>query len=98
MRHKELGEAIFPLTRSASEGEAGQTLHLLPGDRRRPDPSPGANKLEVLRLTNTRVTDAGLVHLQGLTKLEWLHLNNTQVSEQGARELNKVLPNTTIRR
>ena len=30
-----------------------------------------------------QLTDAGLVHLKGLTKLEWLYLNNTQVANAG---------------
>jgi hypothetical protein len=31
----------------------------------------------------TRVSDAGLVHLKGLTGLQWLHLDETQVSDAG---------------
>jgi hypothetical protein len=31
----------------------------------------------------TQVTDAGLVHLRGLTQLEWLTLHSTQVTDAG---------------
>jgi hypothetical protein len=38
-------------------------------------------------LSGTRITDAGLVHLQGLTKLESLDLGGTQVSDAGVVHL-----------
>ena len=36
-----------------------------------------------LDLRDTKVTDAGLVHLKGLTQLEWLWLSHTQVTDAG---------------
>lgn len=39
--------------------------------------------LEVLVLRGTLVTDAGLVHLQGLKRLRLLHLAGTQVTDAG---------------
>ena len=47
----------------------------------------GLTKLEVLDLANTKITDAGLVHLKGLTKLEGLNLWGTQVTDAGLEHL-----------
>ena len=47
-------------------------------------------------LSHTQITDAGLVHLKGLTQLEWLDLERTQVTDAGVKELQKALPNTSI--
>ena len=44
----------------------------------------------------TQVTDAGLVHLKGLTNLEKLYLNSTHVTDAGATELKKALPKYNI--
>ena len=44
--------------------------------------------------SNTRVTDAGLVHLKGLTQLQSLYLWNTQVADAGLEHL-KGLTNLT---
>jgi len=52
----------------------------------------------VLELRGTEITDAGLVHLTGLTKLQWLHLRNTRVTDAGVNELKKALPKVTIER
>ena len=35
------------------------------------------------RYAHVKVTDAGLVHLSGLTKLEWLGLGGTQITDAG---------------
>ncbi len=43
----------------------------------------GLTKLEWLYLMNTKVTDAGLVHLKGLTNLERLFLTNTKITDAG---------------
>ena len=37
----------------------------------------------VVYLNDTQVTDAGVVHLGGLTSLRFLHLNNTQITDAG---------------
>ena len=37
----------------------------------------------VVNLTNTQVSDAGLVHLKGLTNLRQLNLRNTRISDAG---------------
>ncbi len=41
------------------------------------------DEIRIVDFTNTRVTDAGLVHLKGLTKLGYLHLDHTRIT--GAR-------------
>jgi len=43
-----------------------------------------------------QVTDAGLVHLKGLTNLETLVLDETQVTSAGVAELQKALPKCKI--
>jgi hypothetical protein len=43
--------------------------------------------LEILVLTGTRITNAGLAHLKGLTKLRCLWLWNTRIDDQGLRHL-----------
>jgi hypothetical protein len=55
-------------------------------------------RLTFLSLTNTQVTDAGMVHLAELTTLKLLYLNNTQVTDAGVAELQKALPNCSISR
>ena len=45
-----------------------------------------------VNLGGTQFTDAGLVHLKGLTKLEYLSLNKTKVTDAGIAELKQALP------
>jgi hypothetical protein len=46
-----------------------------------------------------QVSDAGLIHLKGLTRVQGLYLDGTQVSDAGARELQfKALPHTMVKR
>ena len=53
--------------------------------------------LQPLRLSYTQVTDAGLVHLKGLTNLESLALaSRTQITDAGITELQTTLPNCKI--
>jgi hypothetical protein len=49
--------------------------------------SPPPKKLAVLDLAGTRVTDAGLAHLAGLTNLRTLRLEDTQVTDAGLKYL-----------
>ena len=51
-----------------------------------------------LNLSGWKITDAGLVHLKGLTKLETLSLNFTKVTDAGVADLQKALPNCKISR
>ena len=44
------------------------------------------------------MTDAGLVHLEGLAKLETLGLNNTQVSDAAIKKFQQALPNCKVER
>ena len=43
-----------------------------------------------VHLSNPQVTDAGLVHLKGLTSLETLELNNTQITDAGLVHLKEL--------
>ena len=54
--------------------------------------------LSNINLEFTHVTDAGLVHLKGLTNLAELNLLNTQVTDVGVSELQQALPNLKIAR
>jgi Leucine Rich repeat len=54
--------------------------------------------LQFLDLTGTRVTDAGLAHLKGLTQLRELDLSKTRVTKTGLAELRKALPNAFVYR
>ena len=49
-----------------------------------------------VNLMNTEITDAGLVHLAGLTKLELFDLAETKITDAGVAELKKSLPNCRI--
>ena len=49
-----------------------------------------------LALSSTQITDAGLVHLKGLTELTSLGLSSTQVTDAGIAELKKALPKCAI--
>jgi len=54
------------------------------------------NKLEFLELSNTKVSDAGLEHLKGLSNLEFLYLTDTKVTANGAKKLQTALPKCEI--
>ncbi|HIF30617.1 MAG TPA: hypothetical protein EYG57_06500 [Planctomycetes bacterium] len=59
----------------------------------------GLTNLTVLHLYgNKKITDAGLVHLQGLKKLMSLYLGETKVTDAGVAELKKALPGCRIDR
>jgi hypothetical protein len=45
---------------------------------------------------NPGITDAGLVHLEGLSNLENLHLIKTSVTAAGVNKLQQKLPKTKI--
>ena len=49
-----------------------------------------------LYLNNTQVTNAGLVHLKGLSNLQTLFLNDTQITDEGVKQLQQALPNCEI--
>ena len=49
---------------------------------------------EIYEVTgNTQITDAGLVHLEGLTSLQMLSLGYTQITDAGLAILKEALPN-----
>jgi hypothetical protein len=52
--------------------------------------------LQSLNLFDTKVTDAGLVHLKGLTSLQSLTLFNTEVTDAGVEGLQSALPQCSI--
>ena len=49
-------------------------------------------------LNYTQITDAGLVHLKGLTSLTTLGLSETQITDAGLAEIKAALPNCDILR
>jgi hypothetical protein len=53
-------------------------------------------EVKIVDLDATQVTDAGLVHLQGLTSLRELRLARTQVTNGGVTRLRQALPNCQI--
>ena len=55
----------------------------------------GLTGLQTLSLSN-KITDAGLVHLKGLTKLKELDLYGTNITDAGVTDLQKALPNCGI--
>lgn len=50
----------------------------------------GCPQLQALELEATNVTDAGLVHLEGLTRLKQLTLINTEIGDAGLAHLKKL--------
>ena len=52
--------------------------------------------VEIGLSNNKKVTDAGLVHLKGLTGLKDLGLYGTKVTNAGVAELKKALPKCKI--
>ena len=52
--------------------------------------------LEVVDLSGTRITNAGLIQLEGLTKLKKLSLKGTTVTDEGIGQLRRKLPTVTI--
>jgi hypothetical protein len=49
-----------------------------------------------LNFGGTKVTDAGLVHLKGMTGLRRLNLSETKVTDAGVAKLRPALPNCNI--
>ncbi|MBQ76918.1 MAG: hypothetical protein CMQ20_18095 [Gammaproteobacteria bacterium] len=47
---------------------------------------------------DTKITDAGLAHLKGLTKLETLSLSRTKITDAGVKSLKEALPDCEIER
>ena len=56
----------------------------------------GMPKLTFLHLGSTGVSDAGLVHLEGLTALQKLVVTRTAVTEAGAAALQAKIPGLEI--
>jgi hypothetical protein len=53
------------------------------------------DRLEVLSLDGSLVSDSGLMHLEGLTRLRWLNLRDTKVGDAGVDHLRRL---TELRR
>jgi hypothetical protein len=54
------------------------------------------NSLAVLNLSDTAISDAGIIHLKELAALKDIQLRRTAVTESGQAELRHALPNCTI--
>ena len=55
-------------------------------------------KLQELTLSQSKVTDAGLAHLKGLTNLQAIYLGDSKVTDAGVKELQEALPKVKISR
>jgi len=78
--------------------QTGQKLDLLStqiSDRELGNLLSSLNDLRFLSLAETRVGDAGLVHLQTLTHLQELHLDHSDITDEGLKLLT-TLPNLEI--
>ena len=78
--------------------QTGQKLDLLStqiSDRELGNLLSSLNDLRFLSLAETRVGDAGLVHLQSLTHLQELHLDHSDITDEGLKLLT-TLPNLEI--
>lgn len=78
--------------------QTGQKLDLLStqiSDRELGNLLSSLNDLRFLSLAETRVGDAGLVHLQSLTSLQELHLDHSDITDEGLKLLTS-LPNLEI--
>jgi hypothetical protein len=53
-------------------------------------------RLEHLYIGGTAVTDAGLVHLRGLTRLKELKMPRTKATEAGVAALRAALPQAYV--
>ena len=70
--------------------QTGQKLDLLStqiSDRELESLLNSLHDLRFLSLAETRVGDAGLVHLQSLTRLQELHLDHTEITDEGLKLL-----------
>jgi CheY-like chemotaxis protein len=76
------GQKLDLLSTQISDQELGTLLSSL-------------NDLRFLSLAETRVSDAGLTHLQSLTKLQELHLDHSDITDEGLQLLT-TLPNLEI--
>ena len=78
--------------------QTGQKLDLLStriSDRELGNLLSSLNDLRFLSLAETRVGDAGLIHLQSLTHLQELHLDHSDITDAGLKLLT-TLPNLEI--
>jgi hypothetical protein len=72
-------------------------LHALLQARAKDEKRPsGSVDVTSLCLNETKVTEAGLKELKGLTNLQYLDLRDTQVTEAGLKELREALPKCRI--
>jgi Leucine-rich repeat (LRR) protein len=73
---------------------AGKELQLIVDPKHSGDLSPladlGPTDLQELILNKTKVSDAELIHLEGLTSLEQLHLNKTLITDEGLVHLKEL--------
>ncbi len=80
-----------------SQEQAIAAIKKLGGKVKIDEKSPGRPVIE-LRLSYTKITDAGLVHLKGLTNLKTLWLFSTKVTDAGVKKLQAALPKCKISR
>ena len=81
--------------RSEAEKKAIAAIKKLGGEVTFAEKKPGKPVIGV-DLYNTKVTDAGLVHLKGLSKLQTLVLVDTKATVAGVKKLQAELPKCVI--
>ena len=81
-------------TSKESQAAAVAAIKKLGGRVTFDEKNPGKPLRVILR--GSKVTDAGLVHLKGLTKLGTLNLTDTKVTAAGVKDLQAALPNCKI--
>ena len=85
----------IPVTRIHSKQEAIAAITKLGGIVKFAEKKPGKPVIGVY-LIFTKVTDAGLVHLKGMTNLQTLDLSFTNVTAAGVKKLQAALPKCKI--
>lgn len=67
------------------------TLDLAASRRMPIEVAPGKVELKLVPVTDNRLTDSGLTHLERLTSLNWLSLRDTHITDAGLQHLRKLV-------
>jgi len=81
---------FFPANNGVNDGVNDDTVRNLISLNRITDDHVG------LSLCDTKVTDAGLIHLRQMSNLDMLYLDTTYITEEGVADLRHSLPGLVI--